>query len=335
MAGHEASYIELLRHRGVPMTQTELFEEKKSDEQKESGTRNHEFPEIIDGSFRDADVLSEIKSLCRADRALLETGSTAFMSFLRAYKEHQCSYIFRFQELDVGSVARAYALLRLPHIPETRASRGINFEEDRQTDTSAIPYKHSGREEARLRRLEAAKKERTTRPEPEHGADVKDERSHASGAASTTQTLQQITEPRRKRKKRVGMHQQIMEEWDELAAEEHMFRLFKKGKVDKDTYECALMSDAGPLAADDVVRDRESTGSEYEDDDDDVVAGGAATSAPHTKATQAQARGRRRGQSQLRGGSKQIHHRSPKGKPVVERGADYRRRGSRPGKRRG
>ncbi len=68
-----------------------------------------------------------MKKLSMLDRVLLEASSTAFMSFLRAYKEHQCSYIFRFDRLDIGAVAKCYALLRLPKIKETKDLKKIDF----------------------------------------------------------------------------------------------------------------------------------------------------------------------------------------------------------------
>ena len=52
--------------------------------------------------------------------------------------------------LDVGDVARGYALLRLPKIPETK-SEAIRFTKSR-VQTSSIPYRHK---EKRLRRLQA------------------------------------------------------------------------------------------------------------------------------------------------------------------------------------
>ena len=61
-------------------------------------------------------ILEEMQRLSVQDRELLEASSKAFISFLRAYKEHQCAYIFRFDRLCLGSIARCYALLKLPKI---------------------------------------------------------------------------------------------------------------------------------------------------------------------------------------------------------------------------
>ena len=123
--------------------------------------------------------LEQLKALNARDRTSLEAGSSAFMAFLRGYKEHQCSYIFRFSELDLGAVARSYGLLRLPKIPETRvgntkgkyvlgnsaqagaAGAPIAFETT-YIDTTKIPYKHKEKEKSRkgkLRKLKEAQRE--------------------------------------------------------------------------------------------------------------------------------------------------------------------------------
>lgn len=131
----ETPYIELLRGRGVPLQ--ELQHQR-----------------ILPPSL--LDVLAEMKHLSTLDRELLEGSSTAFMAFLSAYKTHKCEYIFRIKELDLGSVARSYALLRLPKIPETRGALGAKIKfESTPFNTSQIPYRHKEKEEARQRRLKA------------------------------------------------------------------------------------------------------------------------------------------------------------------------------------
>ena len=40
------------------------------------------------------------------------------MAHLRAYTDHRCEFIFRFNQLDLGGLANGLALLRLPKIPE-------------------------------------------------------------------------------------------------------------------------------------------------------------------------------------------------------------------------
>jgi len=135
VAPHEAAYIELLRGRGVPL--------------KELPNEQIDMPAV-------ADILAHMKRLSTQDRDLLEGSSTAFMSFLKAYKEHMLQYIFRIKDLDLGSVARSYALLRLPKIPETRGPLGASIKfEPMSYNMSQIPYRHKEKEEARQRRLQS------------------------------------------------------------------------------------------------------------------------------------------------------------------------------------
>lgn len=83
----------------------------------------------------------EIRRLVRTDRALLEKGSHAFVSFVRAYKEHQCQFIFRFAALDLGALANTFSLIRLPRIPELKGKEdGIILAGASEViDTTAIP----------------------------------------------------------------------------------------------------------------------------------------------------------------------------------------------------
>merc|ERR1711918_10402 len=45
------------------------------------------------------------------------------------------------------------------------------------------------------------------------------------------------TEQKKIRKKRKGRHQQIVDEWEELAAEERLHKQLKRGKISKAEYE--------------------------------------------------------------------------------------------------
>jgi ATP-dependent RNA helicase DDX55/SPB4 len=42
-----------------------------------------------------ADILPQLRDLVVRDRDLLEKGTKAFISYVRAYKEHHCAFIFR------------------------------------------------------------------------------------------------------------------------------------------------------------------------------------------------------------------------------------------------
>jgi ATP-dependent RNA helicase DDX55/SPB4 len=241
MSEEEQSYAEFLVGRGVPMTEME--------EAEEAGEDHENSQRII------AQVPVEIQRLCTLDRELLETSTTAFISFLRAYKEHLCSYIFRLEQLDIGSVARAYALVKLPKISET-VNKKIDFQELVGVNTSTIPYRHKEKEKARLKKQELlrvqkeeeAKKARDIAADPTLAMKVRRE------AAMTTEKVQKVAGKesapkeevqveKRKRKKKEGMHKKILDEWEELAAEEAMYKKMKRGHITREEYEDVLDTD--------------------------------------------------------------------------------------------
>lgn len=65
-----------------------------------------------------------LRQLAEQDRDVMEKGVKAFVSFVRAYKEHHCKYIFRITDLDLPQLGTAFGLLRLPKMPELRKAAG-------------------------------------------------------------------------------------------------------------------------------------------------------------------------------------------------------------------
>ena len=126
VSAEEKAYVEFLLGRGVPLQEIDKATLCNDGGLVQGLGQRLGEEETAPGNLS---IHDEMKRLSMGDRALLEASSTAFMSFLRAYKEHQCAYIFRFDRLDIGAVARCYALLKLPVIKETRGRRkDIQFE---------------------------------------------------------------------------------------------------------------------------------------------------------------------------------------------------------------
>lgn len=71
-----------------------------------------------------SDLMPSLRAAALKDREVLEKGIRAFVSYVRGYKEHHCKYIFRLQDLDLGKLAYACALLQLPRMPEIRRLGG-------------------------------------------------------------------------------------------------------------------------------------------------------------------------------------------------------------------
>ncbi|KAM7368630.1 hypothetical protein PAMP_012950 [Pampus punctatissimus] len=98
------------------------------------------------------DVLPKVKAMALADRAMFDRGMRAFVSFVQAYAKHECSLIFRIKDLDFAALARGFALLRLPKMPELRGKKFPDFIET-TVDTETIRYKDKQRQKQRRKML--------------------------------------------------------------------------------------------------------------------------------------------------------------------------------------
>ncbi|NWW87724.1 DDX55 helicase, partial [Rhynochetos jubatus] len=99
------------------------------------------------------DLLPKLKSLALADRAVFEKGMKAFVSYVQAYAKHECHLIFRMKDLDFASLARGFALLKMPKMPELRGKCFPDFTPV-TVNTDCISFKDKNREKQRQKQLE-------------------------------------------------------------------------------------------------------------------------------------------------------------------------------------
>lgn len=92
----ESTYIEFLKIRKIELN--EVSKETVSDDDPEEGKNA---------------LISKIKEMAKTDRNVFLASQDAFVTYLRAYKEHQCSFIFSPERLDMGALARSLALLKV------------------------------------------------------------------------------------------------------------------------------------------------------------------------------------------------------------------------------
>ncbi|KAL0648635.1 hypothetical protein Bca4012_046926 [Brassica carinata] len=93
----EEDYVEFLRRKGVSFQEKKCYQEA-------------------------SDVIPFIRSLAIKDRAVLDKGVEALVSFVCAYKLQHCSYVFRWKSLKIGKLAMGYGLLRFPSVSEGQVS---------------------------------------------------------------------------------------------------------------------------------------------------------------------------------------------------------------------
>lgn len=167
------------------------------------------------------DVVSHIRSAARKDRDVMEKGLRAFVSYIRAYKEHHCSYIFRWKELEIGKLAMGYGLLQLPSMPEVRnhslSTEGFTPVED--INLADIKYKDKSREKQRKKNLQAKKE--------------KEEEKNSQKVSKTSKQTPTIMKKKTAKQRRAA---QTIEDEEELTREYRLLKKLKKGAIDESEY---------------------------------------------------------------------------------------------------
>lgn len=206
----ELPYVEFQRFRRVPLTQ--------------------------DQDVTDAKPMADVlRKESESDRAVMEAGIKAFVSYIRAYKEHYCKYIFQFDNLQIGDLAASFALLRLPKMRELKkAMRSLKLEGKLQgfTPSSIDPNDVAFRDKAREKQRQANASERQ--------AASKREPSDTNGRVPSSGALhsqQNAVQPRLTAAKRRTL--EARQEVEELNDDYALLKKLKKGKISQREYELA------------------------------------------------------------------------------------------------
>lgn len=77
--------------------------------------------------------------LIGGDRDKVEKGKKAFVSYVRAYKEHDLRFIFEFKNVDIGQVANSFFLFRIPRVKEILGKNIQSFEQH-EIEIDSIPW---------------------------------------------------------------------------------------------------------------------------------------------------------------------------------------------------
>ena len=203
--GREEGYIDFLHVRKTPVTEYTLSS----------------FPptqaEVIE-------LTNRLRKVVLSDRAIYEKGMKAFVSHVRALSKHQTTSIFRVQDIDFADLAMAYALLRVPRMPETKGTE-IELHLEAAVDTNAIAYKDQNREQIRQREIAEGKGVVTPEMVAKRKKEVEEKKKRNSAWSEKVENVeskQERKERKRKRKeaeKLAGMGEEERrkeEEWREL-----------------------------------------------------------------------------------------------------------------------
>ena len=164
----EASYVDFLRIRGVeikaaPGTREHFAEAAAETQDGDEDTEIELASDVVDALEKTeaeervgADQThTALREASEKSRELMEKGVRAYVSFIRGYKEHHCRFIFRFKELEYGSLAMSMGLLRLPKMKEIRKAPKKFMEcfVESSVDADTVPFLDRSREKQRQKTL--------------------------------------------------------------------------------------------------------------------------------------------------------------------------------------
>lgn len=186
----EADYVDFMAVKGLKMGEIEA-------------------PDVIQ---QYKELLDKIRALMLQDRALHETAIKAYVGFVRYYSKHAATSIFRLQTLDYVGLAKAFGLLRLPKMPESRFVPNESMPEEgwlgEKIDMDKYSYADPAKEKVRLETLEEVKAQKISDAKRRKELKVKNE---AWSSKSEKKEGKQERREKMKRK-REAIEKQIMNE---------------------------------------------------------------------------------------------------------------------------
>lgn len=229
----------------------------------------------VSGAPDYAECNAVIHRLQLDDRSVFDKGNRAFVSHIQAYSKHECSYILRVADLNLGKIATGYGLLKMPLMPELKSQIAVDFigpvsetvastksrtagrdgngSADGTINFSAIAYKNKEKEASRQKKLEvyqetgkwpdAAKFRKKTEAWSEakaKRADVKEKKDERRSKKAIKKAS--ALEAQKVAKKRKGGFTQ--EDIDELAQDIALFKKLRKKKITDAEFEQAMGMDS-------------------------------------------------------------------------------------------
>ncbi|KAK6537639.1 ATP-dependent rRNA helicase spb4 [Orbilia ellipsospora] len=213
--GKEEDYVPFMKVRKTPMrliSESEV-QPPSEDEMKES--------------------LGKLRKVVKADRAVYEKGLQGFVGWVRSYKAHVTTSIFRIEDVDWSETGRGWALLKMPKMPELKGILDIDLELEEDVDVESIRFKDKAREKQRqdgilLRQTEEYKEK--MQMEKEQRLENKKKNSAWSGKQETKEQKEERRERKRKRRDADRYNKMSAEEKKEVDELEEMIRQVKKSK---------------------------------------------------------------------------------------------------------
>ena len=176
-------------------------------------------------------VLKCIKDINISDKWIYDKAVNTFISFLRFYQEIELKYIFYYQNFDIGNYANSLQLLKLPRLKKKDYDSVKNFEPDENIQPKDLVYLNKNIE----KQMNEKKKKIEEKMDLIHQKKrEKEEEMKLKGKRNDEKN-------RSRKEKKEAKIKSILDEWDDLADDNKLYKKYKKGKITKEEYEKALL----------------------------------------------------------------------------------------------
>lgn len=188
-------------------------------------------------------LIKEIHLMQLKDKNVFDKGTRAFVSHIKAYSKHECNFLLRVKDLDLGKVASSYALLRLPKMPEMKAHFASSFSgPSEEHDVNQLKYSNKQKQQAYQKKQEIYNEtgewpgQKFAKKKTESWADANKKRElRKENRKKRKEVKNNIKEQKasgvqitRKRKNKFSQ-----DELDELSKDIAAIKKFKKNKISK------------------------------------------------------------------------------------------------------
>ena len=177
-------------------------------------------------------VLKCIKDINISDKWIYDKAVNTFISFLRFYQEIELKYIFYYQNFDIGNYANSLQLLKLPRLKKKDYDSVKNFIPDDNIQPKDLVYLNKNIE----KQMNEKKKKIEEKMDFIHQKKrEKEEEMRLKGKRNNEKN-------RSRKEKKEAKIKSILDEWDDLADDNKLYKKYKKGKITKEEYEKALLN---------------------------------------------------------------------------------------------
>ncbi|KEG11936.1 ATP-dependent DEAD/H RNA helicase [Trypanosoma grayi] len=228
-------------HREQQLSRKERREKLQEERERARGVTPRASRKEVLGDLCESLSILELRRSVRQDenRKLLELAARAFVSFIRAYKEHECRYIFQLQLIDLTDLTHSFGLFKIPNCGEIKHMQMLKIPlQDELQDILASINKQTREKQDRAAQERAQRRQREADAEADT-ADGTVAKKHRTERNEKLEVLK-LTKMSRGERSRAWKQAEI----DELMKDSYYVKKERQGKLNGRTVDAIMGVDA-------------------------------------------------------------------------------------------